>query len=66
MIRDLDRPVDEIRADVSQLETWRDRFVQAIQTDSVMLVSITWCSSYVTDKHIWQTIIYTTYTMVVQ
>ncbi|KAH9640838.1 hypothetical protein HF086_014424 [Spodoptera exigua] len=36
-IRDLDRPVDQIRADVSQLETWRDRFVQAVETLSVTL-----------------------------
>ncbi|CAG4931475.1 unnamed protein product [Colias eurytheme] len=36
-IRDIDRPVDQIRADVSQLETWRDRFLDAINTMSVMM-----------------------------
>nr|BAM76811.1 prophenoloxidase 1 [Mythimna separata] len=36
-IRDLDRPVDQIRADVSQLETWRDRFIQAIESLSITL-----------------------------
>nr|ACC69184.1 pro-phenol oxidase [Bombyx mandarina] len=36
-IRDLDRPVDQIRSDVSELETWRDRFLQAIENMSVML-----------------------------
>lgn len=36
-IRDLDRPVDQIRAEVGQLETWRDRFVQAIERGSVQL-----------------------------
>ncbi|PZC75388.1 hypothetical protein B5X24_HaOG206118 [Helicoverpa armigera] len=36
-IRDLDRPVDQIRADVSELETWRDRFVQAVESLTVTL-----------------------------
>ncbi|CAG9576271.1 unnamed protein product [Danaus chrysippus] len=36
-IRDLDRPVDQIRADVSELETWRDRFIQAIEEMAVLL-----------------------------
>ncbi|CAG9791144.1 unnamed protein product [Diatraea saccharalis] len=36
-IRDLDRPVDQIRADVSELETWRDRFLQAIENNAVIL-----------------------------
>ncbi|CAB3245542.1 unnamed protein product [Arctia plantaginis] len=36
-IRDLERPVDLIKIDVSQLETMRDRFVQAIETLSVTL-----------------------------
>lgn len=39
-IRDLDRPVDQIRSDVAELETWRDRFLQAIENMSVMLVCI--------------------------
>ncbi|XP_061722236.1 phenoloxidase subunit 1-like [Cydia pomonella] len=38
-IRDLDRPVDQIRADVSQLETWRDRFIQAIEDGAIDLPS---------------------------
>ncbi|XP_050679709.1 phenoloxidase subunit 1 isoform X2 [Leptidea sinapis] len=36
-IRDLDRPVDQIRSEVSELETWRDRFVEAINTLKVKL-----------------------------
>ncbi|XP_038212997.1 phenoloxidase subunit 1-like isoform X2 [Zerene cesonia] len=36
-IRDIDRPVDQIRVDVAQLETWRDRFLDAIDKMSVML-----------------------------
>ncbi|XP_039745914.1 phenoloxidase subunit 1 [Pararge aegeria] len=36
-IRDIDRPIDQIRSDVSQLEIWRDRFLQAIETMSVTL-----------------------------
>ncbi|CAG5047394.1 unnamed protein product [Parnassius apollo] len=36
-IRDLDRPVDQIRSDVSELETWRDRFIQAIEDNAVIL-----------------------------
>ncbi|XP_063628353.1 phenoloxidase subunit 1-like isoform X1 [Cydia splendana] len=38
-IKDLDRPVDQIRADVSQLETWRDRFIQAIEEGAIDLPS---------------------------
>ncbi|KAL4705469.1 hypothetical protein ACJJTC_001017 [Scirpophaga incertulas] len=37
VIRDLDRPVDQIRIDVSELETWRERFLQAIENNSVVL-----------------------------
>ncbi|CAK1590064.1 unnamed protein product [Parnassius mnemosyne] len=36
-IRDLDRPVDQIRSDVSELETWRDRFIQAIEDNAIIL-----------------------------
>ncbi|XP_026488582.1 phenoloxidase subunit 1 [Vanessa tameamea] len=36
-IRDLDRPVDQIRSDVSQLETWRDRFLEAIENMAIIL-----------------------------
>ncbi|CAH2093356.1 unnamed protein product [Euphydryas editha] len=36
-IQDLDRPVDQIRSDVSQLETWRDRFLQAIESMAITL-----------------------------
>lgn len=40
MIRDLDRPVDQIRIDVSQMETWRDRFIRAVENMEIILVSI--------------------------
>ncbi|CAH2052543.1 unnamed protein product, partial [Iphiclides podalirius] len=36
-IRDLDRPVDQIRSDITELETWRDRFLQAIESNSIVL-----------------------------
>ncbi|XP_049879265.1 phenoloxidase subunit 1 isoform X2 [Pectinophora gossypiella] len=36
-IRDIDRPVDVIKIDVSQLETWRDRFLEAIENGSIVL-----------------------------
>ncbi|XP_073947884.1 phenoloxidase subunit 1-like isoform X1 [Choristoneura fumiferana] len=36
-IQDLDRPVDQIRADVVQLETWRDRFLEAIEAGAILL-----------------------------
>nr|ACZ97553.1 prophenoloxidase subunit 1 [Plutella xylostella] len=36
-IRDLDRPVDQIRSDVSEMETWRDRFIQAIDSGTIVL-----------------------------
>jgi hypothetical protein len=38
VIRDLDRPVDQIRIDVSELETWRDRFLQAIENNAIVMV----------------------------
>ncbi|CAK1590052.1 unnamed protein product [Parnassius mnemosyne] len=36
-IRDLDRPVDQIRSEVSELETWRDRIIQAIENNAILL-----------------------------
>ncbi|XP_073947872.1 phenoloxidase subunit 1-like isoform X2 [Choristoneura fumiferana] len=36
-IQDLDRPVDLIRADVYQLEIWRDRFLEAIEAGAILL-----------------------------
>ncbi|KPJ13412.1 Phenoloxidase subunit 1 [Papilio machaon] len=36
-IRDLDRPVDQIRSEVAELETWRDRFLEAIQNNAILL-----------------------------
>ncbi|XP_022120686.2 phenoloxidase subunit 1 isoform X1 [Pieris rapae] len=36
-IQDLNRPVDQIRSDVSEMETWRDRFIEAINSMSIML-----------------------------
>ncbi|CAH0713396.1 unnamed protein product, partial [Brenthis ino] len=36
-IRDLDRPVDQIRSDVTELETWRDRFIEAINNMAIVL-----------------------------
>lgn len=35
VIRDIDRPVNEIKIDVFQLETWRDRFLQAIDSNAI-------------------------------
>ncbi|KAM3957879.1 phenoloxidase subunit 1 [Aphomia sociella] len=37
VIRDLDRPVDQIKIDVSELETWRDRFLQAIENNALIM-----------------------------
>ncbi|CAK1552411.1 unnamed protein product [Leptosia nina] len=39
VIQDLHRPVDEIRSDVSQMEDWRARFIEAIDSMSIMLPS---------------------------
>ncbi|CAH2052547.1 unnamed protein product, partial [Iphiclides podalirius] len=36
-IRDLDRPVDQIRSEVGELEMWRDRILQAIENNAVLL-----------------------------
>ncbi|XP_060806767.1 phenoloxidase subunit 1-like [Amyelois transitella] len=36
-LRDLDRPVDQIRIDVSELDTWRERFIQAIENGFLVL-----------------------------
>ncbi|XP_013143797.1 PREDICTED: phenoloxidase subunit 1-like [Papilio polytes] len=37
IIRDLDRPVDQIRIEVSELETWRDRYLEAINNNAILL-----------------------------
>ncbi|CAK1590051.1 unnamed protein product [Parnassius mnemosyne] len=37
VIQDLDRPVDQIRSDVSEMETWRERILQAIERKSILL-----------------------------
>ncbi|XP_063832839.1 phenoloxidase subunit 1-like [Ostrinia nubilalis] len=37
ILRDLDRPVDRIRIEVSELERWRDRFLQAIEENAVLV-----------------------------
>lgn len=39
MLRDLDRPVDRIRIEVSEIERWRDRFIQAIEDNAIIVVS---------------------------
>ncbi|XP_063368668.1 phenoloxidase subunit 1-like [Cydia amplana] len=39
IVKDLDRPVDQIRVDVSTLETWRDRIAQAIEEGAIDLPS---------------------------
>ncbi|KAI5638758.1 hemocyanin, ig-like domain-containing protein [Phthorimaea operculella] len=36
-IRDMDRPVDLIKLDVNQLEVWRDRFREAVESGSIVL-----------------------------
>ncbi|XP_068623413.1 phenoloxidase subunit 1-like [Battus philenor] len=38
-ITDLDRPVDKIKSEVNELETWRDRIIQAIRTNTIILPS---------------------------
>lgn len=40
MPRDIDRPVDQIKADLTELINWRDRFLKAVDDLSVLLVSI--------------------------
>ncbi|XP_063832838.1 phenoloxidase subunit 1-like [Ostrinia nubilalis] len=37
VLRDLDRPVDRIRIEVSELERWRDRVLQAIEENAVIV-----------------------------
>lgn len=37
-VRDLDRPVDVIRIDVNTLEIWRERFLEAIEKGTILLV----------------------------
>ncbi|KAL0868113.1 hypothetical protein ABMA27_008748 [Loxostege sticticalis] len=37
MLRDLDRPVDRIRIEVSEIERWRDRFIQAIEDNAIIV-----------------------------
>lgn len=36
-LRDLDRPVEEIRSDVGQMELWRDHFVEAVNNMAILL-----------------------------
>ncbi|XP_075983485.1 prophenoloxidase 2 [Anticarsia gemmatalis] len=36
-ITDINRPVDQIRSELTDLETWRDRFIRAIETNTVTL-----------------------------
>ncbi|XP_026313500.1 phenoloxidase subunit 1 [Hyposmocoma kahamanoa] len=36
-IKDIDRPVDAIKLDISTLETWRERFLEAIENGAILL-----------------------------
>ncbi|XP_013167706.1 PREDICTED: phenoloxidase subunit 1-like [Papilio xuthus] len=37
VMRDLDRPLERIKLDLSEMETWRDRILQAIDSNSILL-----------------------------
>ncbi|XP_068623411.1 phenoloxidase subunit 1-like [Battus philenor] len=37
VIRDIDRPVDQIKSEVTDLETWRTRFYEAIEANAVLM-----------------------------
>ncbi|XP_026730285.1 phenoloxidase subunit 1-like [Trichoplusia ni] len=37
MLRDLDRPLELIKLEISDLERWRERFIHAVESSSVML-----------------------------
>lgn len=38
-LKDIYRPVDEIRSELSVLEAWRDRFIQAIESKSITMAN---------------------------